>query len=194
MKVYFKSGIVLSLVLAAIFLLSFTLKSDLQFPKHLQQTKLAKLADGDSLIYFQCYAAKAGQNPLYFSRDSVISKAERKKLITVTEKFVVSKQADVFRVRKYSSQLHDFPNKKYAYLKLVEKSYWNFLLEKEAVLSEKSVLKLAALELLLRPLTEYNFVVQHDNSPQLIINGKKVSEQRMMEGAYFIGKELEELR
>ena len=169
-------------------------ESKITFPVHLQKTTIAKLKEKDSLCYYQCYCALGGNPPTFLPKDSVKTKALKKGLLTVTEKFSLTKNGDQYRMRYYSSALYDYPNKKYAYLKLSEKAYWNFILVKDTLLSEISVQKLAALELKLRPLTEYNFRVEADNYPQLIMNGKKISEQRMVEGDYLIRRELSEFK
>lgn len=162
------------------------------FPTHLQKTILARLKESDSLCYYQCYCAISGNPPSYLNRDSAIT-TSLKNLITVTEKFVLTKRENKYRVRFYTSTFNNYPNNKYAYLKLAEKSYWNFNLISDTLLSDSSVLKLAALELKLRPITEYDFKVAIDNYPQIIINGKRVSEQRLVEGNYLIRRELAEL-
>ncbi len=47
----------------------------------------------------------------------------------------------------------------------------------DTILPKEDVLRLAAYETKLRSITEYDFRVVNNNGPQLIINGKKISEQ-----------------
>lgn len=164
------------------------------FPSSVKNTHLAKMKENDSVCYYQCYCALNTNPPQFISKDSVAAKNIRPGLITVTEKFSLKKQGNAYRLRFYTSNLSDYPNKKFAYLKLTEKAYWGFALKRDTLLSYESVLRLAALELKLRPLTEYNFKVERDNYPQVIMNGKKLSEQRMVEGNYLIHEFLPELK
>ncbi|MBC7862885.1 MAG: hypothetical protein IAF38_07910 [Bacteroidia bacterium] len=168
-------------------------KYSITFPGHLSKTIVARLADKDSICYYQCYCAISGTPPTYLPVDSVKKRKMKTGMVTVTDKFVLNKNGNVYRLRHFQSSLYDYPNKKFAYLKLKEKAYWNFTLSKDTTLSELSVFKLAALELKLRPLTETYFQVLSDNYPQVILNSKKTSEQRLVEGNYLIRKELPEL-
>jgi len=179
-------------VVSILFLFSFVRKKPkIPFPKLLQKTNIAKLANIDSLCYYQCYCAATGNPPSYL----VLAEAKKIKApITVTEKFVLNKNGNNYRLRYYSSSLTPYPNKKYAYLKLKEKEYWDFKLKADTIISNESVFKLAALELKFRQITETYFNVVNDNYPQIILNGKKVSVQCVIEGNYLIRRELSELQ
>jgi hypothetical protein len=169
-------------------------KGGVEFPEKVKNTVLAKLKEKDSLNYYQVYCAVSGKPNEYLSRDSVFKHQIKKGLITVTEKFTVIKNGSEYQIRRYSSTINDYPNKKFAYLKLTEKDYWNFSMVRDTVLSKESIFRLAALELKLRPLTEYDFKVEWNNYPQLIINGRKTSEQQMIEGNYLLETILPELK
>jgi hypothetical protein len=190
-----KNQLPLIFFIAAIICLafSFSLTNKIAFPLRLQKTVVANLKENDSLCYYECLCV-AAENGVYLPKDSVKKISFKGGLVTLTTKYSLTKKGSVYRLRKFESTLKDFPNKKFAYLKLVEKPYWNFKLVRDTVLSDSSVLILSALELKLRALTEYNFKVERDNYPQLIINGKKTSEQRMVEGDYILSRILPELR
>ncbi len=180
--------------MVSLFMLCFSGRKKIDFPASVSKTVLAQLKEKDSLCYYQCYCALTNKSPEYLNTDSALKYSAKKGLVTVTEKFVLNKTGEEYRIRYFVSALFDYPNKKFAYLKLIEKPYWNFKLVKDTLLDKESVLRLAALELKLRPLTEYNFKVENNNYPQVILNGKRVSEQRMVEGNYILQSILKELK
>jgi hypothetical protein len=148
-----------------------------QFPEHLKNTQIAKLKEIDSLVYYQCHTEAIKAQDLYTEDGKKIEMKAKKQFVTITEKFKLYKNGNVYRLQYFDSPTTWYPNKKYAYLKLTEKPYWEFKLQLDTVLPEDDVLRLAAYETKLRSITEYDFKVLDDNGPQLIINGKKISEQ-----------------
>jgi hypothetical protein len=168
------------LIVIALFLCSLLLCfsfATAQFPEHLKNTQIAKLKEVDSLAYYQCHTELVKAQDLYTEDGKKIEMKSKKQFVTITEKFKLYKNGNVYRLKYFDSPTTWFPNKKYAYLKLTEKPYWEFKLQLDTILPEEDVLRLAAYETKLRSITEYDFKVLEDNSPQLIINGKKISEQ-----------------
>lgn len=147
------------------------------FPEHLQNTNIAKLKEVDSLVYFQCHSEVVKEQKVTTTDGKVIELKGKNQFITITEKFKLFKNGEIYRLLHYNSPTTYYPNKKYAYLKLTEKDYWGFSLDMDTILPKEDVLRLAAYETKLRSITEYDFKVMNTNGPQLIINGKKISEQ-----------------
>lgn len=147
------------------------------FPEHLQNTVIAKLKENDSLTYYQCYAESVKAQSIITEGGQKIELDSKKQHITITSKYKLYKNGNTYRFLYYSSPTTYYPNKKFAYLKLTEKPYWEFSLQLDTILPADDVLRLAAYETKLRAITEYDFKVLDDNGPQLIINGKKISEQ-----------------
>jgi hypothetical protein len=178
----------LLLIIGAIGLLSFT---TISFPEHLKKTNIALLKENDSLVYYQCHVEEAVQELTTASGEKIKGKSQK---YTITDKFVIKLKREQYRVKYYSSSLVEYPNKKFAYLKLVEKDYWHFKLEKDSVLSERDVLIVAALENKSHETTEYDFKVNHQNPNEIIIMGTKVMSQLIVEGKYLLKKNLEVLK
>lgn len=164
------------------------------FPEHLQSTYIAKLKEVDSLCYYQCRPVKIQQQQITDTSGKVLNLDAGEDYITITEKFMLMKNRDEYRLRYYASSETYYPNKKYAYLKLVEKKYWNFQLRKSVVLEKQDVLLLAAYETKLREVTEYDFTVTKINGPQMILNGKKISAQYVVGGGYLLQNTLSALK
>ncbi|HEY1040667.1 MAG TPA: hypothetical protein VGF30_14735, partial [Bacteroidia bacterium] len=162
---------------AAIVLCSYHSIESSFFPEHLKNTTIAKLKEVDSLVYYQCHAEAIKEQKVTTEDGKVIELKGKKQFITITEKFKLSKKGETYRLEHYNSPTTYYPNKKYTYLKLTEKAYWGFSKDMDTILPKEDVLKLAAYETKLRSITEYDFKVIDNNGPQLIINGKKISEQ-----------------
>ena len=147
------------------------------FPEHLKNTNIARLKEIDSLVYYQCHAESVKEQKVTTEDGKVIELKGKKQFITITEKYKLSKKGETYRLEHFNSPTTYYPNKKYTYLKLTEKSYWGFSKDMDTILPKEDVLRLAAYETKLRSITEYDFKVIDNNGPQLIINGKKISEQ-----------------
>lgn len=181
------------LILSAILLFPlflFSQESAFTVPEHLRGTCIAGLKNGDSLTYFQCHVTEASQQLVTTNGETIQGKIQK---YTITEKFVIIRKNDKYKLRYFSSSLNEYPNKKFAYLKLKEKSYWNFKLEKESVLNEHDVLMFAAIENKSHDTNEYDFKINKYNTNELIINGRKVMKQLVVEGNYLLKKNLEVL-
>lgn len=161
------------------------------FPEHLKKTNIASLKSNDSIIYYQCHVEEATQQLVTASGEKISGKAQK---YTITEKYSIVNKNNQYHLKYYSSSLVDYPNKKWAYLKLVEKPYWNFKLEKDSVLNEHDVMIIAALENKTHETTEYDFKINHQNTNQIIIMGGKVMSQLVVEGGYLLKKNLEVLK
>ncbi|MGZ3884520.1 MAG: hypothetical protein ACXVPD_09980, partial [Bacteroidia bacterium] len=161
------------------------------FPAHLENTSMAQLKWNDSLVYYQCHVEEAQQFLVTASGEKLAGKVQK---YTITEKFVVIAVNGSYRLKYFTSSLSDFPNKKFAYLKLLEKPYWNFKLEKDTVLSEHDVQIFSAMEDKSHDTTEYDFKVNKQNTNEIIIMGVKVMRQLVVQGGYLLKKNLEALR
>ena len=165
------------IVLIAFFSCFFIRQETPVFPNHLKNTAIAKLKDGDSLLLYQCQVFPIKEQQVITSSEKKITLQQKKQFVSFTEKIKISFSNSTYQLKYYTSSLSDYPNKKFAYLKLTEKSYWAFKLDKDTILPFADVLLVAAYEKKCLPITEYDFKVVANNSPQMIINGKKISEQ-----------------
>ncbi len=163
----------------------------ISFPAHFIKTSIAELKANDSLIYFQCHVEEATQQLITASGEKITGKVQK---YTITSKYVVFNNNGNYKLKYFSSSLIEFPNAKFPYLKLMEKKYWNFKLEKDTVLPEHDVLVFAAIENKTHDTNEYDFKINKQNTNEIIINGKKVMKQLIVEGNYIIKKNLEVLR
>jgi hypothetical protein len=165
-------------------------ESTVTFPNHLLKTEIVNLRKGDSLTYYQCHVDNASQQ-LVKENGEVIS--GKTKQISITEKFVLINENGKYRLKYFTSTYSNMPNRKFAYLKLVEKKYWDFRLVKDSYLNEHDVLMFAAIEGKSHETTEYDFPINKYNTNALIITNKKVMKHVIVEGNYLLKKNLEGL-
>ena len=154
------------------------------------QTSVVSLKAGDSLSYYQCHVSE-GQSQLVKGNGEVIT--GYKKAISITEKFVLINENGKYRLKYFTSTLSNLPNRKFSYLKVKEKSYWEFKLAKDIYLNEHDVLMFAAIENKSHETTEYDFPINKYNTNALIIKNKKVMRHVIVEGNYLLKKNLEGL-
>lgn len=164
--------------------------SSVKFPDSYLKTAIAELKDGDSLLFYQCHVEEAVTEITKADGEKI--KGESKK-ISITEKFVVYLHSGNFEMKYFTSTLTNLPNRKFTYLKVREKDYWNFKLEKNTALNEHDVLVFAAIEYKSHATTEYDFVVDKYNTNALIIRNKKIMKHLVVEGNHLIGKNLNAL-
>lgn len=160
------------------------------FPNHLLKTQVVNLGKGDSLTYYQCHVDNASQQ-LVKENGEVIS--GKTKQISITEKFVLINENGKYRLKYFTSTYSNMPNRKFAYLKLVEKKYWDFKLAKDTYINEHDVLMFAAIENKSHEAIEYDFPINKYNTNALIITNKKVMKHVIVEGNYLLKKNLEGL-
>lgn len=165
-------------------------ESTVSFPNHLLKTEIVNLRKGDSLTYYQCHVDNAAQQ-LVKENGEVIS--GKTKQISITEKFVLINENGKYRLKYFTSTYSNMPNRKFAYLKLVEKKYWDFKKEKDIYLSERDVLMFAAIENKSHEAIEYDFPINKYNTNALIITNKKIMRHVIVEGDYLLKKNLEGL-
>lgn len=146
---------------------------------------LKNLNVGDSVTYYQCHVEEAVQQLSTASGQTLTGKPQR---YTITEKFVVKKNADSYSVNYYASSLTIFPNRKFSGLKIREKPYWEFKKERAFVLSDKDLKYLIALEKKGKDAIEYDYAITKYNTNQLIIKTKKDFKQLVIDGNYFLSK------
>lgn len=162
----------------------------IQFPEHLLKTSVVGLKSGDSLTYYQCHVDKAAQQLVKENGEVISGKVKQ---ISVTEKFIIINENGKYHLKYYTSTFSNMPNRKFSYLKLVEKSYWDFKLTKDIYLNEHDVLMFAAIENKSHETTEYDFPINKYNTNALIIKNKKVMRHVVVEGNYLLKKNLEGL-
>lgn len=150
-----------------------------------QESMLAKLNDGDSLVYYQCHVEEAVQQMTTVSGQTLTGAQQK---YSITEKFVVKKSGETFAARYYISSLNILPNRKFSGLKIREKDYWNFKFEKEINLTENHVKAIVALERKGREANEYDFVINKYTTNELIIKKQKDFKQLVITGTYLLSK------
>ena len=146
---------------------------------------LKTLKVGDSLTYYQCHVEEATQQ-LSTASGQTLTGTQQK--YTITEKYVVQKNADGYSAKYYAATLSVFPNRKFSALKIREKSYWGFKKEKEFALSDKDLKYLIALEKKGKEAIEYDYAITKYNTNQLIIRKGKDFKQLVIDGNYVLSK------
>ena len=157
------------------------------FPEHLKKTNIAKLQSGDSLTYYQCHVDSASQEITLSNGKKINSK---KKRITLTEKFVIHKVDSVFTCKYFNSSIISYPNKKFPYLTLTEVKNWEFELKQTKALTDEEVELIAALETKTHAIVHFELNINKTCPNELIIMGKNVNEQFIIEGNYLLSKSL----
>lgn len=174
--------------LIIIVLLKFSLYSQtVKFPEHLKKTQIAKLQSGDSLTYYQCHVDSASQEITTSGGQKIKSK---KKKITLTEKFVVRKLDSIYTCKYFTSSITNYPNKKFPYLTLTEVKNWEFEIKKTKPLTIEETLLIAALETKTHSIIHYELNINKTCPNELIIMGKNINEQFIIEGNYLLSKSL----
>lgn len=146
---------------------------------------LKDLKVGDSLTYYQCHVEEATQQLSTVSGQTLTGKQQK---YTITEKYVVRKNADGYSANYYTASLNVFPNRKFSALKIREKPYWGFKKEKEFTLSDKDLKYFIALEKKGKEAMEYDYAITKYNTNQLIIRKGKNFKQLVIDGNYFLSK------
>jgi hypothetical protein len=165
-------------------------ENSITFPSHLLKTQIVNLKNGDSLIYYQCHVDNAAQQLVKENGEVITGKIQQ---ISITEKFVLKNENGKYHLKYFTSTYSNMPNRKFAYLKMVEKKYWDFKLAKDIYLNEHDVLMFAAIENKSHETTEYDFPINKYNTNGLIITNKKVMKHVVVEGNYLLKKNLEGL-
>lgn len=175
------------------FLIAFVLlnlnifSQQLSFADHYKKTAIAKLQSGDSLIYYQCHVDSASQEITTSNGKKIKTK---KKRITLTEKFVIYKTDTVYHCKYYNSSITNYPNKKFPYLTLKEVANWEFELKEQKQLTHTEILMFAALETKTHAITHYELNINKTCPNEIIIKGKNINEQFIVEGNYILSKSL----
>ncbi|MCC6369798.1 MAG: hypothetical protein IT236_02210 [Bacteroidia bacterium] len=146
---------------------------------------LKSLQVGDSVIYYQCHVEEAGVQISTASGQTLSGSSHK---CSITEKLVVIKTQSGYFARRYFSSFTDLPNRKFTGLKLREKAYWNFKLEREFSLTAMHLRVLVGLERKGREAIEYDFVISKNNPNQLIIRHHKNFKQLVIDGDYVLSK------
>jgi hypothetical protein len=146
---------------------------------------LKGLKVGDSLTYYQCHVEEATQQ-LSTVSGQTLTGAQQK--YTITEKYVVQKNANGYSAKYYAATLAVFPNRKFSALKIREKAYWGFKKEKDFILSDKDLKYLIALEKKGKEAIEYDYAITKYNTNQLIIRKGKDFKQLVIDGNYILSK------
>ena len=146
---------------------------------------LKSLKEGDSITYYQCHVEEAVQQLSTVSGQTLTGKQQK---YTITEKYVLKKQAGNYSANYYSSSLTVFPNRKFSGLKIREKPYWEFKKERSFVLTELNLKVLLALEKKGKEAIEYDYAITKYNTNQLIIRSGKDFKQLVIDGNYVLSK------
>lgn len=155
------------------------------FPEHLKKTYISRLANNDSIVYYQCHVDEASQELTTSSGQKITSK---KRKLTITEKFAIVKKDSVYTCRYYASPVTNYPNKKFPYLTLTEVKNWDFGIQKTKELNAQEVLLIAALELKTHDIVHYELNINKTCPNQIIVCYKKNKEQYLVEGNYLLSK------
>jgi hypothetical protein len=158
-----------------------------KFPEHLKKTQIAKLQSGDSLTYYQCHVDSASQEITTSGGQKIKSKKNK---ITLTEKFIIHKSDSVYTCKYFTSPITNYPNKKFPYLTLTEVKNWEFEIKKTKSLSIEETLVIAALETKTHSIVHYELNINKTCPNELIVIGKNVNEQFIIEGNYLLSKSL----
>lgn len=144
---------------------------------------LAKLAEGDSLVYYQCHVEAAEQELRTASGHTLNSVSKN---FSITEKFILYRQNENYRLTHFVSVLTMCPNRRFSGLKFKEKNYWEFLYKESKLLSEKEIKSLEMLEKIGKEANEYDFAITTKNRNQLIVLGGKNAKQLGLPDAILI--------
>lgn len=189
------SGVLYNPLFALLILLPSTFraqeKKEIKFPENLINTCIANLKNNDSLLYYQCHVDEAKTEITTSSGEKITGETKK---ISITDKYIVYNNNGTYTLKHYSSTFNALPNRKFTYLKVREKDYWNFKLEKDTVLNEHDVQIFAAIEKKSHNTTEYDFVIDKYNTNAIIIRNKKTMKHLVVEGNHLIKKNLEVLR
>lgn len=157
------------------------------FPAHLQKTNIAKLETGDSLTFYQCHVDEAKQELTTSSGQKITTKAKH---LTITEKFIIYRKDSVYTCKYYVSPLTNYPNKKFPYLTLKEMPNWDFELKATKALLLNELHLLSAFETKTHAITHYELNINKSCPNEIVIKGKHMYEQVLVEGNYLLGKVL----
>lgn len=171
--------------------LAFSQNQVISFPEHLSKTAIAQLKSNDSLLFYQCHVDEAKTEITTSSGEKITGEIKK---ISITDKFVVYNKNGTYTLKYYSSTLSNLPNRKFTYLKVREKDYWNFKLEKETLLNEHDVQIFAAIEKKSHTTNEFELTIDKYNTNALIIRNKKIMKHLVVEGNHLIKKNLEVFR
>ena len=140
---------------------------------------------GDSITYYQCHVEEAIQQLSTASGQTLTGKPQR---YTITEKFVIKKNADNYSVNYYAATLTVFPNHKFSGLKMREKEYWGFKHERSFILTDQGLKVLLALEKKGKEAIEYDYTISKYTTNQLIIKKGKDFKQLVIDGGNILSK------
>lgn len=158
---------------------------NLSFPAHLQKTNIAKLQSGDSLIFYQCHVDEASQELTTSSGQKITTKAKH---LTITEKFTIYRNDTVYTCKYFVSPLTNYPNKKFPYLTLKEVANWDFELKTNKTLLLQELQLLSAFETKTHAITHYELNINKSCPNEVVIKGKHMYEQLLVEGNYLLSK------
>lgn len=175
------------ILILILFTCGYVFSQSVTFPEHLKKTTIAKLQNGDSLVYYQCHVDSASQEITTSNGRKINTK---KKRITLTEKFVIYRLDSIYTCKYSNSSITNYPNKKFPYLTLTEVKNWEFELKQTKQLTAQEILMIAALETKTHAIVHYELNINKTCPNQLIIIGKNINEQFLIEGNYLLSKSL----
>jgi len=143
------------------------------------------LSTGDSVTFYQCHVEEAIQQLATASGQTLTGKQQK---YSITEKYVLIKEENGYKVSYYTSSLNVFPNKKFSGLKIRERPYWGFQKDKTFQLKENDLKVFLAMERKGREAIEYDYAITRYTTNQVIIKKKKDFKQLVIDGNYVISK------
>lgn len=146
---------------------------------------LHNLQAGDSVVFYQCHVEEAVQQMATVSGQTLTGKQQK---YSITEKYVLIREANGYHINYYTSSLNVFPNKKFSGLKIRERPYWAFQRDKSFRLKEEDLKVFLSLERKGREAIEYDFAITRYTTNQIIIKKRKDFKQLVIDGNYVIAK------
>ncbi len=174
-----------------ILFVSFTTAQTIAFGEKYKNTMIASIPLNDSLKIYQCHVEEATQTTVTDKGQTLEGKKQN---YSITEKYVITRTNEGFKLNYYTSSLTVFPNRKFSGLKKKERPYWEFKFEKSILLNEHDVLVFAAVELLGKETNEYDFAITKYTTNQVILNGKQSFKQLVLDTKITIRQSLESLK
>jgi hypothetical protein len=171
--------------LLLVFMTCFIFAQETSAPLHNKSTLLFKLANGDSIIYYQCHVEAAEQELRTASGHTLNSAAKN---LSITEKFVLRKQNGTYTLTHFVSALTMCPNRRFSGLKFKEKAYWEFFYKESKTLSEKDLLILEGIETIGKEANEYDYAISTKNNNQVIVLSGSQSKQLGLPNGLLLSK------
>jgi hypothetical protein len=127
---------------------------------------LFQIESNDSVICYQCHVMDHFREVNLPSGGMDTRGIEK---YTITEKFVIRRNNEVFSFVKYLSPFAGFPNRRFSGLKVREKTYWEFTPVDSAVVTSAMLNALIRIEESGHDAIEFDYAITKYNTNQLIV-------------------------